>query len=481
MKKHNAIWLVGLLLTLAVIIVPIVFFWPREARAVDDPWEHVPEHTGAEHTDHTPLLPGPYESPQEVTHACLECHPDSAAEVMQTTHWTWESEPVQVPWRETPVTVGKKTQGNNFCIGIQGNWPKCTTCHVGYGWEDANFDFSNPDNVDCLACHADMNLYAKGYAGNPVDGVDLAAAAQSVHMPTRDNCGKCHFNGGGGNGVKHGDLDESLYFPSANLDVHMGRYDLQCTDCHKTEHHQIKGHALSFAVEPGDQVQCTDCHAKKPHADERINDHVDTVACQTCHIPATALKDPTKTNWDWSTAGRDDIPEDHFTYLKIKGSFIYQKNYRPEYYWWNGQTVAYRYLWGDEIDPSKPVLFNPPAGSIQDPQSKIWPFKIHRSNVPYDTVNNILLQPKTVGEGGFWVEFDWQKALTLGSEIVGLPYSGQYDFTESWFFYPQTHMVQPKENALQCTECHGENGRLDWQALGYPGDPMEWGGRMENR
>jgi hypothetical protein len=38
-------------------------------------------------------------------------------------------------------------------------------------------------------------------------------------------------------------------------------------------------------------------------------------------------------------------------------------------------------------------------------------------------------------------------------------------------------MVQPKENALQCLDCHTENGRLDWEMLGYPGDPMEWGGR----
>jgi len=43
--------------------------------------------------------------------------------------------------------------------------------------------------------------------------------------------------------------------------------------------------------------------------------------------------------------------------------------------------------------------------------------------------------------------------------------------------YPTTHMVQAKEKALQCNDCHGDNGRLDWQALGYHGDPMEWGVR----
>ena len=38
-------------------------------------------------------------------------------------------------------------------------------------------------------------------------------------------------------------------------------------------------------------------------------------------------------------------------------------------------------------------------------------------------------------------------------------------------------MVQPADAALQCYDCHGENGRMDWAALGYPGDPLTWGGR----
>jgi nitrate reductase cytochrome c-type subunit len=140
---------------------------------------------------------------------------------MHTTHWTWESQPFDVPWRDEPVTIGKKNQINNFCIGTQGNQNKCMTCHTGYGWSDANFDFTNPENVDCLACHADTATYAKGAYGFPAEGIDLLAAAKSVSAPTRENCGKCHFDGGGGNGVKHGDLDESLYFPQENLDVHM--------------------------------------------------------------------------------------------------------------------------------------------------------------------------------------------------------------------------------------------------------------------
>lgn len=475
MNQHNKTWVFGLVGIFLVIAVPVAIFWPQSATSESNPWENVPVRLAE--TDHNPLLTGPYETPQEVTAACLECHPDAASQVMQTSHWTWKSEPTKVDWTDELVSVGKANAGNNFCIGIQGNWTKCTTCHIGYGWEDETFDFEEATNVDCLACHADISLYSKAAAGMPAEAVDLAVAAQSVSgPPTRDNCGKCHFNGGGGNGVKHGDLDESLYFPSEELDIHMGGLDFECVDCHTTQDHQITGQALSFALDATNLAACTDCHAEAPHTDERLNNHAQSVACQTCHVPATALKDPTKVSWDWSTAGQEGVEEDHFTYLKIKGSFVYETNYIPEYYWWNGQ-LAYRYQWGDVIDPAGMPQINPPEGSIADPTAKIWPFKVHRAKVPFDTVYNILLQPKTVGEGGYWTDFDWVKAFTLGSEYVGIPFNGEYDFIETEFFYPQTHMVQSGENALQCASCHGESGRLDWEALGYHGDPIEWGGR----
>lgn len=477
MKKQNNIWIFGLLGTLFLLLVPVVYFWPQtDAAAKTDPWDSVAPRVSE--TDHSALMTGPYEKPQEVTLACLECHEDAADQVMHTSHWTWESEPTEVEWSDELVTVGKANAGNNFCIGTQGNWPKCTSCHIGYGWMDETFDFEEQANVDCLACHADTDTYAKGVGGVPPESVDLAAAAQSVSgPPTRDNCGSCHFNGGGGNGVKHGDLDESLYFPSENLDVHMGgETDLLCVDCHMTEDHQITGRALSFALDDDNQVYCTDCHDAVPHEDERVNNHLEAVACQTCHIPVTAVENPTKTDWDWSTAGQELEEDHHYEYLNIKGSFIYEDNYQPEYYWWNGQ-VSYRYLWGDEIDPNGTPQINPPDGSINDPAAQIWPFKVHRSNMPYDTNYNILLQPKTVGEGGFWEEFDWIQAFTLGSEIVGIPFSGEFDFIQTEFFYPQTHMVQPAENALQCASCHGDTSRMPWESLGYPGDPIDWGGR----
>ncbi len=476
MKNSKYIWVIGLIVTLAIIIIPIMVFATPPTEKQDDPWAHVPD--TIMHVDHTSLMPGPYEKAEDVTAACLTCHPDAATEVMQTTHWTWESKPVYVPERGGEYTLGKKNSLNNFCISVEGNWPSCTKCHTGYGWEDESFDFNDQTKVDCLACHDNTGIYLKSSAGYPDESVDLAVAAQSVAAPTRTNCGSCHFNGGGGNAVKHGDLDESLYFPDENLDVHMGRYDFQCTTCHTADHHQIRGKSISVSLDSlalENQAACTDCHSLTPHEDERLNDHTDTVACQTCHIPEMARKEATKISWDWSTAGRDDIPEYVHTYLKIKGSFVYKKNVQPEYYWYNG--TSYRYLAGDKINPTVPTPFNQPKGDINDPTAKIWPFKVERGKQVYDTEYNYFLIPKTVGEGGFWTDFDWDQALYLNEDVTGLKYSGHYGFAPTEMWWSTTHMVAPKEDALQCVECHSDNGRLDWEALGYSGDPIEFGGR----
>ena len=88
---------------------------------------------------------------------------------------------------------------NNFCISINGNWARCTSCHIGYGWKDANFDFSDTSRIDCLVCHDTTGNYKKpgpaagmpaGYTGNEKfdkKPVDLVAVAQSVGTPARRN------------------------------------------------------------------------------------------------------------------------------------------------------------------------------------------------------------------------------------------------------------------------------------------------------
>ena len=108
--------------------------------------------------DHSvfPVLKGPFETPQEVTKVCLSCHKDAAGEIMSTVHWTWE-----YTNEVTGQVLGKKNLINNFCISIESNEPRCTSCHIGYGWEDDTFDVTVEENIDCLVCHDTTGEYKK--------------------------------------------------------------------------------------------------------------------------------------------------------------------------------------------------------------------------------------------------------------------------------------------------------------------------------
>lgn len=420
------------------------------------------------HLDHRAFYRAPLATGPAVTRTCLGCHPDAAAQVKRTAHFTWLSGDVERGGER--LRIGKRNLMNNFCISVVGNWASCTKCHAGYGWTDDCYDFSVDENVDCLVCHDGSGSYVKDKGGLPGPKVNLAAVAGSVRVPYRENCGYCHFNGGGGMGVKHGDLDDSLLNASADTDVHMGRLGFQCIDCHETRGHLVPGkvNATYSEATHAARFDCTTCHAAPQHADAMLNKHVARVACQTCHIPAFARKYPTKMDWDWSKAGDATRADEPHAYLKIKGEFVYEDNVRPTYAWWNGRMD--RYVVGDKLTSDDQAI-NQPRGDRGDPDARIWPFKVHQARQIFDPVNRVLIPPVTSGTDGYWSRFDWSLAATNGMKLAGLPYSGQYDFTRTHMYWPINHMVAPASAALTCTACHGADGRLDWRALGYDRDP----------
>ncbi len=433
--------------------------------------------------DHSEFIEGPFSSPQEVTETCLMCHDDVGDQVLASRHWNWQGDEFEVEGHGK-MAVGKINLINNFCIAVPSNWPRCTSCHVGYGWVDESFDHSDPNNIDCLVCHDNTGTYVKTPtgAGMPAEDVDLAAVAQSVGYTSRQTCGRCHFDGGGGAGVKHGDLDPSLYEPPEDLDVHMGMYDFQCADCHAGEEHQTRGAGHGSMAQDVNHFDCTECHAMPIHDKSRLNEHADHIACETCHVPSFARIEPTKVWWDWSTAGQDrKASRDQFghpNYSKKKGDFVWKKNVMPDYRWDNGK--AGYLLFGDTIDTTDMVVLNELDGSIEDSGSRITPFKVMHSKQPYDPGTMMLIIPHLFGPEGYWNTYDWVQAAQIGMEAVGLPFSGEVDFVETDMYWPINHMVAPSEEALRCTDCHGKKSRLDWEALGYPADPMKKGGRAEH-
>ena len=438
-----------------------------------------------------------FQSGPDVTKACLSCHTEAAGQVHRTKHWKWE-----FLHPASGQKLGKKEVLNNFCISIASNYSACTSCHVGYGWKDASFDFKSEENVDCLACHDTTGIYKKppGLAGNPVvkdmelppgsgkivKGIDITKVAQKVGKSSRDNCGSCHFYGGGGDGVKHGDLDSSLAAPDKDLDVHMDAtgLDFTCATCHKGSSHDVAGSRYTpTAMDKGgahmrgkddksNPATCVSCHDAAPHKqDARLNNHTGKIACQTCHIPEFARGGvPTKMSWDWSKAGERDAEGKHVVRKDAKGHIIYEsrkgafelgENVKPEYFWFNGD-VNYT-LATDKVDKTDGITrINWLGGSPDDGKSMIWPVKVFRGSQPYDPVNKTLVKPHTAGndDTGYWKNLVWDKAIEVGMKDAGLPFSGKVDFVKTEMFWPITHMVAPKEKALACTECHSKNGRL---------------------
>jgi len=425
--------------------------------------------------DHS-RIEGPFASGPEVTKACLECHEGEATDVMKTSHWTWTVDQ-EVPGKGM-IQRGKKNVINNFCVSVSSNWPRCTSCHIGYGWKDDTFDFTDMTKVDCLVCHDTTGTYKKipTGAGMPVEEVDLLNVARNVGEPSRQTCGTCHFYGGGGDRVKHGDLDSSLLDPPESLDVHMSAdgEGMNCQKCHDTSDHQIKGNALVVSPSGFNHLDCTSCHDARPHSESRINEHMSRIACQTCHIPTFAREFPTKVYWDWSTAGEDRDPEsDEYgmpIYHKMKGSFRWQKSIVPTYAWYNGQAGVYTL--GDTIDPGQTARLSWPMGQRKDENSKLYPFKIMEGRQQYDLKNNTLIVPKLFGKDGYWKTYDWNQAARLGMESVGLPYSGEFGWINTLMYWKINHMVAPSKDALGCLDCHGDKGRMNWEALGYEKDPM---------
>ncbi len=442
-----------------------------------------------------------FQTGQQVTQACLKCHGKAAEQVMKTTHWTWEYiNPV------TKQKLGKKNVVNNFCMSISGNEAYCATCHVGYDWVDNTYDFTKQDNVDCLVCHDTTGAYRKqpGFGGGVVTKriefpagsgkfttpVDLRKVAQNIGKTSRDTCGSCHFRGGGGDGVKHGDMDSSLAAPEAELDVHMDAVglDFKCATCHMTHDHQVPGSRYNVTARDDEgqiirgkqdrrnPTTCESCHGNGPHQQARLNAHATKIACQTCHIPTFARGGvATKMSWDWSTAGRTDKDGKHFDikdekghniYESKEGSAVHAENVVPEYRWFNGE-VKYTLL-TDKIDPSGVVMINSWAGSPDDGKSLIWPAKVMRGKQPYDTVNMTLVRTETTSptnDTAYWKNLDWEKAITVGMRSAGLPFSGKVGFVSTEMYWPITHMVAPKDKGLGCADCHSAASRL----AGLPG------------
>ncbi len=145
---------------------------------------------------------------------------------------------------------------------------------------------------------------------------------------------------------------------------------------------------------------CEKCHTGNPHygnkvLDHHLNKHTETIECNTCHSPVYAKCKPTKVFWDWSKAGdtaRKAMPDKYGMpdYDWKKGESQWKESAKPVYAWFGGYTK--RVLIGDRIDLNAPVTnLVEPVGSMNDPNSKITPFKLMKGIQAADAKNGYFI------------------------------------------------------------------------------------------
>lgn len=451
-----------------------------------------PEPVPFSHATH--FTENPYVGPNMNT-ACVGCHSKEVQDLMHTGHWNWAGTTANIVGVETE-THGKKDLINNFCIAVPTNEGRCTQCHVGTGYVDANYNFADPAGVDCLICHDNTGTYAKATttAGMPVAGLDWQAIAANLGMPKRDNCGLCHYSAGGADNVKHGDLAANLNNTTRQYDVHMGTDggNMVCTECHEADDTHGIGGMPYHSLDEGNMNSCESCHTT-PHAASTTATNLVTIhptlACQVCHIPAIARFRTTKTEWYWATAGNQtrvpvSVGDGRFDYDKMKGDFVWANNVRPTLRRhngsWNRMIINENDTYTGTPSPSNPVVLGEPAAP-KDPalagSAKVYPFKKMIGNQVADTVNQRVYAPHLFGKKGganpYWTVYNWDLALRDASTVLQIPYSGTYGFVDTVMYLGVNHEVAPKEQALGvggCADCHGRDSsnqsKIDWAELG---------------
>ncbi|MBI5963702.1 MAG: cytochrome b/b6 domain-containing protein [Chloroflexi bacterium] len=188
----------------------------------------------------------------------------------------------------------------------------------------------DPTNANCATCHGEVH---------PETDEPLTLTACDLNYPQTATTGQVvsaqRINASGVNLTNKDDLDRSW-------DIHAER-QLQCTDCHyalnnpshlseaqsnnpehlvydprsleigeylqRPNHDFARGQSAQFNVAPeskGTMRRCENCHDyNKGHADwlPYVQTHIDTVACETCHIPQ--MYAPAIQTYDWTVITTD--------------------------------------------------------------------------------------------------------------------------------------------------------------------------------
>jgi len=334
---------------------------------------------------------------------------------------------------------------------------KCDDCHIGAAWNP------NKPTVNCLACHPSVRQAASGNF--------------TVEAPTVRQCLSCHRK----------DTEKRGDFFDPNKDVHLGLYSQgSCQSCHISCDHQIAKGTVVDTSEPTKTdpvVSCTmsGCHPATPHSDAAesgksicepacLDRHCQKVACESCHTDTRTRSELALASRDWTRfKGGQPISQKH------------EPGWLPVYKWYDGRgpSPAYHYV---------PILDF--AERKESAGAKIYPFNVISITWLIKSEDSDLDDIIPTAKVRAAARPDPEDpALLITTEADMRTYDDPND-ADHLPDYPKatlitrqmnfnlSHSIRPKEEALACSDCHGQGGRklLDWYKLGYKqGDP--WGER----
>lgn len=426
----------------------------------------------------------------EGTRTCLECHEDEATSFFHSQHYQWRGDAPAIV-NSGGKKLGKLNTINDFCTSPLPSWigeirngqgtvvsQGCSKCHSGFGLVPAEEASAEQfENIDCLICHASgyrRDLYPKEGGGWEWKSIlwknreGLDSVSKRLGPPTRKTCLRCHSGAGGGPNYKRGDVEYALVECDSTFDVHMAvaGHDMQCIACHRGDDHRVRGRGadLSGTDSPEAPLSCStaECHGEAPHGNAMLDRHTARVACNACHIPEFAKGDPTDMKRDWSVPVRD--PETG----KYSATITLESHVRPVYAWFNGKTREQ--LLGEPVapEPDGTVAIMKPQGDRSDPAARITPFKLHHGRLPV-LKDERWLVPIAVEK--FFADGNLDEAVNEACKVTYGRDTGGYEWVDTMRYMSINHQVGPKDRALKCADCHSDNGRMDWKALGYEGDP----------
>ncbi len=437
---------------------------------------------------------------------CAMCHQDALDEILHSVHWALASRVTNVQgltdstwWgmvnRECALagstTPANWTASTNGKATVQASG--CGLCHIGSltappmpGTPATDAEIST---VDCLVCHAkDYNWQTRATLVHDSTGVhwgedmSMKAALSITKTPTNAACLRCHEH------AFSDDYKRGTPYTADN-DVH-AKAGLSCITCHVTEHHFIaKGQYESDMVAndlPQVAVTCSNCHGENPHRGKYaavLNDHVEKLACQTCHI--TQVSGIVYDNW--AKPERDDIHGKYSALSKydkipsIPGIYVPTDTIvkgHPSYIWrvanngknkdaqsWMAYETASIKTDGAKIFPVRGLI----QGMLFDKKLKMWqaPGMAYLKDNPQMADFPLLLSPnrEVYNKTG-----DVKPAIDAGMrpyEAMGLKWSGEWMgmFVPGLSYISVNHGV--KKTGLSCSACHSKQGVMDFKALGY--------------